>query len=387
MLSAGWIDSARALTCPGMSRPISFLSDFGLADEFVGVVHGVLARLAPESRVIDVGHSIPRGNVRAGALALTRAIQYLPPGVLLAVVDPGVGTSRRALAAETAWGHVVGPDNGLLSPAVAMVGGAGRIVSIEADEFRIPSPGATFHGRDVFAPAAAVLASGEAVLADLGPPVDPDSVVPLLLPLPEATAGGLVTEAWWVDGFGNVELNAGPEDLRAAGLHPGSGAHPAGGGALRHRVRWVMPTGRSTRGRCSSTSTRPASWRWRPGWAGRRGAQPGGGDGGDAGGLSSSHAWTMPATAMMSRRTRTTMAVAGLTGSDTRIPMEPERSGAPGGKSGAPQRVAAPPWGGLGGYPITPRARTCPRYEPAEPWSHSRRASKRPATRDIGRRR
>jgi S-adenosyl-L-methionine hydrolase (adenosine-forming) len=225
-----------------MGRPISFLSDFGLADEFVGVVHGVLARLAPDCRVIDVGHSIPRGNVRAGALALTRAIQYLPEGVVLAVVDPGVGTSRRALAAETAWGHVVGPDNGLLSPAVAMVGGAGRIVSIEAVEFRIPSPGATFQGRDVFAPAAAVLASGEADLADLGPPVDPDSVVPLLLPLPEATARGLVTEAWWVDGFGNVQLNAGPEDLQAAGLHPGQELTLQVAGR-RHRARWVNAYG------------------------------------------------------------------------------------------------------------------------------------------------
>ena len=105
-----------------MTLPISFLSDFGRQDEFVGVVHGVLAKLAPDSRVIDVGHDFPRGNVRAGALALLRAIQYLPEGVCLAVVDPDVGTDRKALAMLTDWGYFVGPDNGLLSPAVAMIG-------------------------------------------------------------------------------------------------------------------------------------------------------------------------------------------------------------------------------------------------------------------------
>ena len=149
--------------------PISFLSDFGHADEFVGVVHGVLAKLAPESRVIDVGHGTPRGDVRAAALSLTRAIQYLPEGVALVVVDPGVGSERKALALETDWGFFVGPDNGVLSPAVAMVGGARVMVSIDNPEARIPSPGETFHGRDVFAPAAALLASGEAAIQDLGP--------------------------------------------------------------------------------------------------------------------------------------------------------------------------------------------------------------------------
>src|SRR5690606_31740882 len=126
-------------------------------------------KLAPDSRVIDVGHNFPRGHVRAGALALLRAIQYLPEGVCLAVVDPDVGTDRKALAMLTDWGYFVGPDNGLLSPAVAMIGGASRIVSIENPEAMIPSPGETFHGRDIFAPAAGLLASGEATLDDLGP--------------------------------------------------------------------------------------------------------------------------------------------------------------------------------------------------------------------------
>ena len=140
-----------------MSLPISFMSDFGREDEFVGVVHGVLAKLAPESRVIDVGHEIGPGDIRPAALSLTRAIQYLPEGVALVVVDPGVGSDRKALAIESSWGYFVGPDNGVLSPAVAMVGGGTRIVSLENPETMIPSPGvvcevlvesAPLHGSD-----------------------------------------------------------------------------------------------------------------------------------------------------------------------------------------------------------------------------------------------
>jgi S-adenosylmethionine hydrolase len=225
-----------------MSVPISFLSDFGTRDEFVGVVHGVLAKLAPESRVIDIGHGFPRGNVKGAALALTRAIQYLPEGVCLAVVDPGVGTARRAIAAETPWGLFVGPDNGLLSPAVAMVGGATRIVSIENPEAMIPSPGETFHGRDVFAPSAALLAAGDASLDDLGPLISGEEVVPLLLPLTE-TAGGIVSgEAWWIDNFGNVQTNIGPEDLTAVGIGQGETVVVKVGATI-HSLPWVTSYG------------------------------------------------------------------------------------------------------------------------------------------------
>ena len=201
--------------------PISFLSDYGLADEFVGVVHGVIARIAPECRVIDVTHQTPRGDVRAGALALLRAVQYLPPGVALAVVDPGVGTERRGIAAATPWGCFVGPDNGLLAPAVAMVGGAERIVSLESPDFRLPRDGATFDGRDVFAPAAAALASAQAELGDLGPEVPLDAVTPLLFPLAEVEGSTVRGEAWWIDGFGNVQTNVSPDELAALGLAPG----------------------------------------------------------------------------------------------------------------------------------------------------------------------
>lgn len=221
-----------------MSQPISFLSDFGHVDEFVGVVHGVLAKLAPESRVIDVGHGFPRGNVKAAALALTRAIQYLPEGVCLAVVDPGVGTSRRAIAASTEWGTFVGPDNGLLSPAVAMVGGASKIVSIENPETMIPSPGQTFHGRDVFGPAAGLLASGEASLEDLGPRIPDHDVVPLLLPLTESEGGVVSGEAWWVDTFGNVQTNIAPEDIGDIGITKGDVVTVKVGSTI-HNLQWV----------------------------------------------------------------------------------------------------------------------------------------------------
>jgi S-adenosylmethionine hydrolase len=225
-----------------MSLPISFLSDFGLEDEFVGVVHGVLAKLAPGSRVIDIGHRFPRGNVKAAALALTRAIQYLPEGVCLAVVDPGVGTARKAIAAETTWGIFVGPDNGLLSPAVAMVGGAHKIVSIENPEAMIPSPGETFHGRDIFAPAAAVLASGEAGIDELGPDVAGEEIVPLLLPLTETKGSVIAGEAWWIDGFGNVQTNVAPEDLAGLGIGPGETLTVMVGSTI-HSVPWVTSYG------------------------------------------------------------------------------------------------------------------------------------------------
>ncbi|HEX5630610.1 MAG TPA: SAM-dependent chlorinase/fluorinase [Acidimicrobiia bacterium] len=225
-----------------MSLPISFLSDFGSRDEFVGVVHGVIERISPGTRVIDVTHDVPRGNLRAGSLALLRAIQYLPDGVVLAVVDPGVGTGRRAIAASTARGYFVGPDNGLLAPAVAMVGGAQRFVALESPEFRLPGAGSTFDGRDLFAPAAAVLASGEAGLDDLGPEVDPSSVVPLLLPLTESAGGKVSGEVWWVDGYGNAQTNVAPEDLEGLGIHPGDDVMVRVG-AVEHTMHWVTGYG------------------------------------------------------------------------------------------------------------------------------------------------
>ena len=216
---------------------ISFLSDFGHDDEFVGVVHGVVGRIAPDVRVLDITHGVARGDVRAGALALLRAVQYLPDGVVLAVVDPGVGTARRAIAAQTDRGFFIGPDNGLLAPAVAMVGGARRIVSLEAPEFRIPSGGDTLDGRDVFAPAAAVLADGQADIGDLGPDLPPESIEPLLLPLVEREEHAVSGLVWWVDTYGNAQTNVSPEDLEHLGLRPGDRVEVRIG-ATRHDLPW-----------------------------------------------------------------------------------------------------------------------------------------------------
>ncbi len=229
---------------PDMSDPlpISFLSDFGLDDEFVGVVHGVIARIAPDVRVIDVTHGIARGDVRAGALALMRAIQYLPEGVALAVVDPGVGTDRRAIAAETPWGYFVGPDNGLLSPAAAIVGGSVRAVRLDNPDLVLPSAGATFEGRDRFAPAAAVLASGQATLDELGPVIAPDELTPMVLPLPAVGEASVEGEAWWVDAFGNVQLNVGPDDLRELGVSEGQSVDVIVG-PLKRTATWVRSYG------------------------------------------------------------------------------------------------------------------------------------------------
>jgi S-adenosylmethionine hydrolase len=225
-----------------VTLPISFLSDFGLRDEFVGVVHGVIARIAPEVRVIDITHGIEPGRVQAGALALLRAIQYVPEGVALAVVDPGVGTDRQAIAAKTSWGYFVGPDNGLLAPAVAMVGGAERIVSIENPELRLPAGGTSFDGRDLFGPAAAVLADGQASLDDLGPAVDPESVTPLMVPLAEHDPGRVRGEVLWVDHFGNAQTNITPEDLLRTGAQPGEEVVVMVG-TTEYHLTWVASYG------------------------------------------------------------------------------------------------------------------------------------------------
>lgn len=203
---------------PLRHQTISFLSDYGRADEFVGIVHSVIRTIAPQVGVVDITHDIAPHDVRAGGLALARSVQYLAAGVVLAVVDPGVGTDRRGVAVEVGDGEavLVGPDNGLLAPAVALVGGASRVVELTSTEHRLDTPGSTFDGRDVFAPAAAHLCRGTD-LQDLGPLIDPAGLRPGVLPLPQLEDDGLGAEVLWVDRFGNVQLNLGPEDLEPLG--------------------------------------------------------------------------------------------------------------------------------------------------------------------------
>jgi len=195
---------------------VTLLTDYGLDDEFVGVLKSVIRDLAPHAVTIDLTHGIRPYDVRAGALALARAIPYVAEGVVLAVVDPGVGTSRRAVAIEVADGAgvLVGPDNGLLAPAVAVAGGAMRAVALDNVEFHLAAPGATFAGRDIFAPAAAQLCLGTDLDA-LGSAIDPALLMPGLVPLPREESDGLHTEVLWVDRFGNCQLNIGPDELTA----------------------------------------------------------------------------------------------------------------------------------------------------------------------------
>jgi S-adenosylmethionine hydrolase len=222
------------------ARPfVSFLSDYGHADEFVGVCKSVMLSLLPDLQIIDITHDLPPQDVRAGALTLVRAAQYLPEGgIVLAVVDPGVGTDRRLLAIEVEHGILLGPDNGLLAPAVAILGGAQRVVSLTNTEHHLPAPGPTFAGRDILSPAAAHLAAGVDV-SELGEEVDAAGLVPGLVSLPRHDAGGAILgEVWWIDRFGNCELNIDPDELRAHGGDRGAAIEVRFGEQARS-VRWV----------------------------------------------------------------------------------------------------------------------------------------------------
>lgn len=203
------------------TRPVTFLSDFGYDDEFAAVCKGVVLQAVPDATIVDITHGIAPGDVRGGALALLRAIPYFPVGVHLAVVDPGVGTDRKAIALETADGRqFVGPDNGVLSPVVAIFGGAVSAVVLEPETWGLGEPSATFWGRDVFAPATAVLCGGESMF-DLGSRVDPAGLTPLLVPLAQVADGEAHGVVLWIDHYGNVQTNITPDDLAEAGAVPG----------------------------------------------------------------------------------------------------------------------------------------------------------------------
>lgn len=201
---------------------ITFVSDFGLQDDFVGACHGVIKRIAPEVQIIDITHGIPPQQVLQGALVLANTLRYMPVGVNLAVVDPGVGSPRRALALESGSGRLfVGPDNGLLIPAADADGGIGQVHELTNSAYALERVSHTFHGRDLFAPAAAHLALG-AELAELGPPVDPEALVRLDLPEPELSQARIRATVLYVDRFGNVQLNLTHEHLEQAGVVPGT---------------------------------------------------------------------------------------------------------------------------------------------------------------------
>ena len=202
--------------------PITFLSDYGYDDEFAGVCRAVIAQIAPDAPLTDLTHGIERGEIRAGALGLARALPFCPPGVHLAVVDPGVGTARRAVAVTTMeeGRFLVGPDNGLLWPAIQRFGGAARAIDLAASPFRLEPVSATFHGRDLFAPVAAHLAIG-ARLDEAGSKLDPAELTPLELPRPTVEAERVIAHALVADRFGNVTLDLAAGDLAAGPLRRG----------------------------------------------------------------------------------------------------------------------------------------------------------------------
>jgi S-adenosylmethionine hydrolase len=201
---------------------ITFLTDFGLQDDFVGTCHGVIATIAPDARVIDITHGVRPGHVLQGALALANTLPYMPAGVHLAVVDPGVGSNRRALALRDEAGRFyVGPDNGLLLPAADRFGGVAQAHELANAEYSLQPVSRTFHGRDLFSPAAAHLAAGVA-LEKLGPPVDPEQLVRLEIPQPEVGQNRIRAIALVVDRFGNIALNLRREQLAEAELAPGT---------------------------------------------------------------------------------------------------------------------------------------------------------------------
>jgi S-adenosylmethionine hydrolase len=235
---------------------ITLLTDYGLDDEFVGVCHGVISLICPQARVIDLTHGIERHDILAGALILADSLRFMPVGVHVAVVDPGVGSPRRAVALALKDGRsLVGPDNGLLWPAAQAGGGVIEAVEISASPLALDAVSATFHGRDIFAPVAAHLAAGVA-LGDAGVRLDPDRLVGLQLPRSRIEHGVLVTEVTLVDRFGNAQLAATREDCETLGLSFGDAVE----------VGLVVEAGLvSSEIRPGSSEMRPGSSEMRPG--------------------------------------------------------------------------------------------------------------------------
>jgi S-adenosylmethionine hydrolase len=201
---------------------ITFLTDFGLEDDFVGTCHGVMKRIAPDAQIIDITHGIRPGRILQGALVLANTLGYMPSGVHLAVVDPGVGSSRRPLALQDAAGRLyVGPDNGLLLPAADRFGGVAAAHELANAAFALERVSRTFHGRDLFSPAAAHLAVG-IPLYELGPPIDPEELVRLDLPEPDVGPAEIRATVLGIDRFGNVVLNLNREHLETVDVVPGT---------------------------------------------------------------------------------------------------------------------------------------------------------------------
>ena len=200
---------------------LTLLTDYGLEDGFVAACHGVAGRIAPELSIIDITHLVPPGDVRRGAAVLAQTVGYLPSGVHVAVVDPGVGTARRPVAVLAPGGAFVGPDHGLLSWAVAAAGGAGDAVQLTNGELWLHPVSATFHGRDIFTPVAAHLALG-ADPASVGDEISVEDLVTLPAPTSRVQDGEAEGEVMSVDRFGNVQLSIAASEAGRMGIGLGS---------------------------------------------------------------------------------------------------------------------------------------------------------------------
>jgi S-adenosylmethionine hydrolase len=197
---------------------VTLLTDYGRDDDFVGVCHGVIARIAPDAQAIDITHGVKRHDIRAGAIALRNALPYMPVGVHLAIVDPEVGTERRAVALACGDGRIlIGPDNGVLSLAWEQAGGVSRAFDVSRSPHRLEPVSATFHGRDVFVPVAAHIAAG-AELREAGQPLELGELATLELPAPIVDDDGATAHALLIDGFGNVSLDLTHEHMLELGL-------------------------------------------------------------------------------------------------------------------------------------------------------------------------
>ena len=234
-----------------MERPfISFMTDFG-PDGPAAICRGVMLGIARDAQIVDLGHGIRKYAIAEGAYLLESAVTYLPVGVHVAVIDPGVGTERLPIALRVARGDIlVGPDNGLLLPAAERLGGIAEARALENRALMLPGTSSTFHGRDVFAPIAAHLAIG-APFESVGRTLAAGGLVRLAIPEPEVAEGALITIVLYVDSFGNVRFSAGPDDLeRAIGvLDPGRRLvvelEPGPGGAsVVERTTWQQTFGR-----------------------------------------------------------------------------------------------------------------------------------------------
>ena len=187
-----------------MTAAITLLTDFGYQDGYVGTMKGVMAGVCPAARVIDLTHNIPPQNIVAARFTLLNAYVYFPPGTIhMVVVDPGVGTARRAIAVQTSAGYLVRPDNGVLSGVLEQEAAIAAVTLTNPDYWRTKTPSTTFHGRDVFAPVAAHLAAGVS-LSDLGTAIAPESIVRIAIPEPTVTATKITGHVQHIDQFGNI---------------------------------------------------------------------------------------------------------------------------------------------------------------------------------------